>query len=82
MNQIEYLKHWINLEEISLKQFDSLPDGFFINGLDKEYHIYRINQLKLDLINAEGIDFFYNSTKKILKKINEPTSISLSLSNQ
>ena len=82
MNQIEYLKHWINLEEISLKQFDSLPDGFFINGLDKEYYIERINRLKLDLINAEEIDFFYNSTKKILKNINEPTSISLSLSNQ
>ena len=82
MNQIEYLKHWINLEEISLDQFDSLPDGFFINGLDKEYHIYRINQLKLDLLNAQEIDFFYNSTNKILNKINEPTSISLSLSNQ
>ena len=82
MNQIEYLKHWINLEQISLKQFNRLPDGFFINGLDKEYYIERINLLKLDLINAEEIDFFYNSTKKILKKINEPTSISLSLSNQ
>ena len=82
MNQIKYLKHWINLEEISLKQFDSLPDGFLINGLDKQYQIERINLLKLDLIKAEEIDFFYNSTKKILKKINEPTSISLSLSNQ
>ena len=82
MDHLNYLKHWINLEEISLKQFDRLPDGFFINGLDKEYHIERINRLKSDLVNAEEIDFFYNSTKKILKKINEPTSISLSLSNQ
>ncbi len=82
MNQIEYLKHWIEKEKISLYQFDSLPDGFLINDLDKQYQIERINLLKLDLIKAEEIDFFYNSTKKILKKINEPTSISLSLSNQ
>tara|TARA_R110001592_G_scaffold75681_1_gene228967 strand:- start:2547 stop:2795 length:249 start_codon:yes stop_codon:yes gene_type:complete len=82
MNQIEYLKHWIEKEKISLYQFDSLPNGFLINGLDKQYQIERINLLKLDLIKAEEIDFFYNSTKKILKKINEPTSISLSLSNQ
>ena len=82
MNQIEYLKHWIDQEQMSLYQFDSLPNGFLINGLGKDYHIERIKLLKQDLVREEEIDFFYNSTKKILKKINEPTSISLSLSNQ
>ena len=82
MNQIEYLKHWIDQEKISLCQFDSLPNGFLINGLGKDYHIARIKLLKSDLAREEEIYFFYNSTKKILKKINEPASISLSLSNQ
>lgn len=82
MNQIAYLKHWIDQEQMSLYQFDSLPNGFLINGLGKDYHIARIKLLKQDLAREEEIDFFYNSTKKILKKINEPASISLSLSNQ
>jgi len=82
MNQIQYLKHWIDQEQMSLYQFDSLPNGFLINGLGKDYHIARIKLLKQDLAREEEIYFFYNSTKKILKKINEPASISLSLSNQ
>ena len=82
MNQIEYLKHWIDQEQLSLYEFDSLPNGFLINGLGKDYHIARIKLLKSDLAREEEIYFFYNSTKKILKKINKPTSISLSLSNQ
>ena len=46
MNQIKYLKYWIDKEKNSLNQFDSLPDGFLINGLDKEFQIERINRLK------------------------------------
>jgi len=49
MNQIEYLKHWIDQEKISLYQFDSLPNGFLINGLGKDYHIARIKLLQSDL---------------------------------
>ena len=69
MNQIKYLKYWIDKEKISLNQFDSLPDGFFINGLDKEFQIERINRLKLDLINAEEIDFFYKNINKNIKEV-------------
>jgi|TARA_R110000803_G_scaffold115146_1_gene183622 hypothetical protein len=69
MNQIKYLKYWIDKEKISLNQFDSLPDGFLINGLDKEFQIERINRLKSDLINAEEIDFFYKNINKNIKEV-------------
>ena len=81
MNQIEYLKHWIEKEKISLYQFDSLPDGFLINGLNKQFHIERINLLEMDIGKAQEIEFHFN-TQKIVSKIKKPTSISLSLSNQ
>ncbi len=69
MNQIKYLKYWIDKEKISLNQFDSLPDGFLINGLDKEYQIERINLLKLDLVIAEEIEFFYKNINKNIKEV-------------
>ena len=69
MNQIKYLKYWIDKEKISLNQFDSLPDGFLINGLDKEFQIERINLLELDLVIAEEIDFFYKNINKNIKKV-------------
>tara|TARA_R110002124_G_scaffold286278_1_gene466720 strand:- start:241 stop:453 length:213 start_codon:yes stop_codon:yes gene_type:complete len=69
MNQIKYLKYWIDKEKNSLNQFDSLPDGFLINGLDKEFQIERINRLKSDLINAEEIDFFYKNINKNIKEV-------------
>jgi|TARA_R110002072_G_scaffold201_4_gene1404 hypothetical protein len=69
MNQIEYLKFWIAKEKTSLHQFSSLPNGFLIKGLDKEFHIERIKLLELDLIKAEEVHFFYKNINKNIKAV-------------
>lgn len=69
MNQIEYLIYWIAKEKTSLHQFSSLPDGFLIKGLDKEFHIERIKLLKSDLAQAEEIRFFYENLNKNIKAV-------------